>query len=298
MKKIKFLNGINAVFALAVVALATTFTSCEKEEFNVNIEPINAQATITPIVLAVENGVTTDVTNAATIAITPSATFTGNPALAATTATVTASYKDMSVEVKVAVPALQAGQFASLNPTIVLQKETEESGETKIVVDPKETTKTDEKQGTQDNTTDYYYYTTGKYLKKSGNKVLENTKVINTTDLLEIGAINSFFSTLENTYKEEEVEIEEIPVYAHSRTIINVAYTVVTTDYKIVKKADVETKAGEEVLASMTVENYATALGEILVDQQIPGHNHAPAGHGHGHGHGGENAGGGIVVAD
>lgn len=44
MKKIKFLNGINAVFALAVVALATAFTSCEKEEFNVNIEPINAQA--------------------------------------------------------------------------------------------------------------------------------------------------------------------------------------------------------------------------------------------------------------
>ncbi len=53
MKKIKFLNGISAVFALAVVALATTFTSCEKEEFNVNIEPINAQATISPIVLAV-----------------------------------------------------------------------------------------------------------------------------------------------------------------------------------------------------------------------------------------------------
>ena len=92
MKKIKFLNGINAVFALAVVALATAFTSCEKEEFNVNIEPINAQATISPIVLAVENGVTTDVTSVATVTISPSATFTGNPTLAATTATVTASY--------------------------------------------------------------------------------------------------------------------------------------------------------------------------------------------------------------
>ena len=30
MKKKSFLSGINAVFALAVVALATTFTSCEK----------------------------------------------------------------------------------------------------------------------------------------------------------------------------------------------------------------------------------------------------------------------------
>ena len=69
--------------------------------------------------------------------------------------------------------------------------------------------------------------------------------MINTTDLLEIGAINSFFSTLQDTYKEEEVEIDkEIPVYAHSRTISNVAYTVGTTDYKIVKKADANTKAG------------------------------------------------------
>ena len=248
MKKKSFLSGINAVFALAVVALATTFTSCEKEEFNVNIEPINAQATISPIVLAVENGVTTDVTTAATVTISPSATFTGNPTLAATTATVTASYNDMSVEVKVAVPALQAGQFASLTPTIILQKET---AETKIVVDPQESTNTENKEGFEDNT----------------------------TDLLEIGAINSFFSTLKDTYKEEEVEIdEEIPVYAHSRTIINVAYTVVTTDYKIVKKADANTKAGEEILASMKVKNFATALGDILVDQQIPGHNHAPAG--------------------
>ena len=54
MKKIKFLNGISAVFALAVVALATTLTSCEKEEFNVNVTPTNAQAVISPIVLAIE----------------------------------------------------------------------------------------------------------------------------------------------------------------------------------------------------------------------------------------------------
>ena len=50
MKKIKFLNGINAVFALAVVALATAFTSCEKEEFNVapvELDPASATIAIT-----------------------------------------------------------------------------------------------------------------------------------------------------------------------------------------------------------------------------------------------------------
>ena len=68
---------------------------------------------------------------------------------------------------------------------------------------------------------------------------MEDTKVINTTDLIfEIGAINSFFSTLKDTYKEETtVEIDkEIPVLLSPSTIISVAYTVVTTDYKIVKK--------------------------------------------------------------
>ena len=61
--------------------------------------------------------------------------------------------------VKVAVPALQAGQFASLTPTIILHKET---AATKIVVDPQESTNTENKEGFEENTTDYYYYTTGK----------------------------------------------------------------------------------------------------------------------------------------
>ena len=139
MKKIKFLNGISAVFALAVVALATTLTSCEKEEFNVNVTPTNAQAVISPIVLAIEDGVTTDVTGQATIAP-AELTFTGNPTLAAKSVDVTASYNGLSATVTVKVPALQAGQFATLTPTIILQ---EEDAETKIVAVP--TTSTDEK---------------------------------------------------------------------------------------------------------------------------------------------------------
>ena len=139
MKKIKFLNGISAVFALAVVALATTLTSCVYEEFNVNVTPTNAQAVISPIVLAIEDGVTTDVTGQATIAP-AELTFTGNPTLAAKSVDVTASYNGLSATVTVKVPALQAGQFATLTPTIILQ---EEDAETKIVAVP--TTSTDEK---------------------------------------------------------------------------------------------------------------------------------------------------------
>lgn len=295
MKKIKFLNGINAMFALAVVALATTFTSCEKEEFNVNVDPINAQATISPIVLYVADGVTTDVTSTATVNCTPSATFTGNPALAATTATVSVSYDGISAEVKVAVPALQAGQFATLTPTIILQKKTPETKVEISQVMGEEKLET-EKGKDLTNTTDYWYSTTVKYLEKSGNKILE--KNINTTDVNEVAAIGTFFNALQDTYKEGWVEQKNVPVYAHSLTKTSVTYTVVTTEYKIIKKTTTVTKAdGETVIATAKVENYATSTVTTTPNQQILGHSHAPAGHGHGHGSD-PNAGGGIVIAD
>ena len=48
MKKKSFLSGIGAKLALAAVALTTVvFTSCEKEEFNVEpVELPNASATV------------------------------------------------------------------------------------------------------------------------------------------------------------------------------------------------------------------------------------------------------------
>ena len=58
-------------------------------------------------------------------------------------------------------------------------------------------------------------------------------------------------------------------------------------------------KLKTEPLASIEVDDYTistTALGDILIDQDIPGHGHATAGHGNGHGHGEGNAGGGVVV--
>ena len=125
MKRMKFLNGIGAMFALAVVALATTLTSCEKEDFNVNVEPINAQATINTTVLYVDETSTTNVTNdpATVITYSEGPTFTGNPGLSAKEVTVTASYNGITNTAKVSVPALQAGQYLTLSTTIILQKE-------------------------------------------------------------------------------------------------------------------------------------------------------------------------------
>ena len=122
MKRMKFLNGIGAMFALAGVAIATTFTSCEKEDFNVNVDPINAQATIEATVLYVDENSTTNVTDQATINYSAGPTFTGNPTLESQTVTVTAEYQGITGSATVNVPYLGAGQFLSMSTTIILQE--------------------------------------------------------------------------------------------------------------------------------------------------------------------------------
>lgn len=472
MKRMKFLNGIGAMFALAVVALATTLTSCEKEDFNVNVEPINAQATINTTVLYVDETSTTNVTNDPTTVITYSEgpTFTGNPGLSAKEVTVTASYNGITNTAKVSVPALQAGQYLTLSTTIILQKDapapvnakaeikpvvlyvadgvtTDVTDKAEIVFDPANdgvfegdpelaatlskitatyegvsatisvevpaltagqsatmsptiilqkqvgnarvevkpvvlymtkvavidvtasaeivfdpanngifegtpaieattskitatyddiegsvtvnvpalaagqyttltptillvepsepivsielekgtTTKTEEKIENLDNESDFWWYETVTYTQKSGSKIVD--KNIITTDFDEISKIGGFISTLEQTYNEEQVTNNEVPVYSHSRTIVTVDYVIVKTDYTFSRVSGSE----KEVIATVSTEEYST-LFEITPSQQIPGHGHAPAGHGHGydhgHGHGTGNAGGGIVIPD
>lgn len=291
MRKIKFLNGVGAMFAFAVVALATTFTSCEKEEFNVDVTPVNAKAVINPIVLAVENGVTTDVTGAATVSGTQ--TFEGNPNLAETTSVLTVTYKDFSTEISVKVPALTAGQFATLTPTVVLQQEYD------IVVEHSNEATEKANEVELVNLSDYWYKASVRYTVKSGVEIVESH--ISTNDMVEKKIIQDFFDTFEDTYTAVEKEEKDFaPVYAHSKTIVSVTYTTVSTKYEIMKAA--KTKAEGEVLATMTTKEYTTSkLDASKTNLQIEGHNHAPAGHGHGHGHGHggyDNAGGGIINAD
>lgn len=292
MKKIKFLNGMSALFAFAAVALATTFTSCEKEEFNVNVTPTDAQATISPIVLAIQDGVTTDVTGVATITPTE-LSFTGNPDLAAKNVDVTAEYKGLSTKVTVKIPALKAGQFAILTPTIILQ---EANAETEIVIDEKVLEpETDPTKIVWDNTELFWYNLKNiTYLSKTGAKELEGSRVIsNTASLVERTFIESFFNTLGRTYDAKEVTLKgDYKVYANSRTSLSVTYMIAPTEFKVVKTV---TKADAPVLGSVTIDNYSTTIGTVIENQDIPGHGHS---HGHGHGHGGDNSGGGIVLPD
>ncbi len=300
MKRMKFLNGIGAMFALAVVALATTLTSCEKEDFNINVEPINAQATISPTVLYVDGTTTTNVTDQAAITYSDGPVFVGNPGIEAKTVTVTAKYNNLEGSNTVNVPALQAGQFLTLTTTIVLQAEPEPGEPVVTIVN--EAKEEDAKDIAGDvveipNVTDYYYEESVSYTFKSGSKVVEKTFAEDCT-FEEKALVGGFINTLDETYTEEQ-RSKEVTIYAHSMTKVNAVYTIVPTVYTFKRVTTVEGEVTEEVqIATVTVDDYTSFNLKIEDNQQIPGHDHAPAGHGHGHGHGSGNAGGGIVIPD
>lgn len=299
MKKMKFLSGISAVFALAAVALATTFTSCEKEEFNVNFEPVNATATVKANVIWIEDGVSRVLgDNEANVTYSPKDTFTGNPTLAAQTVTVTATYKDVTSTMVVNIPALEAGQNAFITPTLVLVKQTPNS-QTVINNVTGATTVEATASAVEDNYTNYYYEKVAKWTEKSGMKIVSTD--IKTTDMTEQAVIYGFIGTLEETYTETPRETE-VYVGAQSRTEVTVSYSIVKTTYEIWKEEVEATRAigDKTLLATIVTDDYQTSVFTAKVDQQIPGHNHAPMGHGHGHshGHGSGNAGGGIVIPD
>lgn len=297
----KFLNGIGAMFALAVVALATTLTSCEKEDFNINVEPINAQATISPTVLYVDGTTTTNVTDQAAITYSDGPVFVGNPGIEAKTVTVTAKYNNIESSNTVNIPALQAGQFLTLTTTIVLQVPAE--GEETVSIESE--AKTDEEKTVTSseielkNESDFWYYESVTYTEKTGSKIVE--KNIITTDFEEISLIGGFINTLDQTYKEKQVTNEEIPVFSHSLTKVKASYTILPTVYTFYRVTSKDNEVvSKDVIATVTVDDYTKSALDIKPNLEIPGHGHAPAGHGHGfdHGHGAGNAGGGIVIPD
>ncbi len=304
MKKMKFLSGINAIFALAAVALATTFTSCEKEDFNVNtepVEPINATATVNAKVVLIEDGVSRVLgDNEVDVKYEPARTFTGNPNLAAQTVTIKAKYEEAEDEMTVNIPALSAGQSVVVTPTIVLTRNSV------VVVEPKpENEAVDEKLAMDpiDNFSEYYYYQKVTWYEKSGMKYVDTQIHAEMTEE-EAATVTGYADAVKATQTYTVTErSKDIYVGAMSRTTFEVKYSVVRTNYEFWRNTYAATKAiGDKVkLATVITDNYQTTTTTEANNQQIPGHDHAPMhdglGHGHGHGSGG-NAGGGIIIAD
>lgn len=301
MMKTKFFNGISVAFTLAMVALATTFTSCEKEEFNVDVKPANAQATISPIVLFVDvTGNVSDITSDGNVTITPEAkdlVFVGNPNLEAKTVKVSASYNyngDVyEACVNVTVPALLAGQYANITPTIMLK---EKNAPVEFVTEQGQPIESqDSKVAHIDNKTLYWWNnTTRSYVVKSGQKLATNGISFEEGISNEAKSyIVNYAATIQNTYKEKN-EIVTFNVYANSRTTLKLNYNIETTTTTF-KMRGANARA-EVKIGTVKTENYSTTKIEVEDQLEIP--DQGPT-HGHGHGHGNDgNAGGGIIWAD
>lgn len=282
MKKNKFLSGLSAKLALAIVALTTTmFTSCEKENIGIEVTPVNAKFIITPVVIDATTG--TDVTQSAEISFSKgNGTYEGTPELASESININAKYEGMTGSASVTIPALKAGQFGAKEVTIILSENffaQEESSNSQI-----ETTK---HSGFKDNTSDYWYYITVTYTKKEGSEVIKNDYEGNDSE------INNIIDAYNKGVREDKVTLNDVQVLAHSRFSVFVDYMKTTSVYQIIEKSP---KRDGNPVASFTVDSYNTIVSPK--NEQIPGHGHAPS-HGHGHGHGDDsNVGGGINIAD
>ncbi len=282
MKKNKFVSGLSARLALAVVALTTMFASCSNEDIEIDVKPINAKAQILPVVIA--NGV--DVTTQATITYSEGNGTYEAANIPAKAITVTASFNGLSDSKVINIPALSAGQTWSQTVVITLAFG-EGDFETQVVASSvKEVITATTEAKTYDNPSDYWYNVPITYNQTVGAKVVSYEINDNNQALKDfINAKNIETTTTKVT--------KDFPVYAHSRLTAKINTIVKTATYNVVLK----TRAGETVLATYTLEETNTSV-DADSNGQIPGHGHAPAGHGHGHGHGSGNAGGGIIFAD
>ena len=190
MKKKSFLSGISAKLALAAVALTTVvFTSCEKEEFN--IEPVELSPASATIVATVYDLTTGEVIVPQAIVETVTAGADGT--IAATVKEIScptiSSTEYLPVEaISVAIPQLAKGQFALIPVNFYAQKIVSAAKNVTVSEDPT----TVETEDVKNTPTVYGPYDVDKeveieYAAKVGSEVVN------------IDAINSYIETLVNS---------------------------------------------------------------------------------------------------
>ena len=288
------------MFALAAVAFATTFTSCEKEELSFNLKPQVASLTIDATVVVIEDGVTVE-----TKSFTKTETSQAGVSIAAGSFAVSHTYTFQdgtvgSINETVTYPAVLPGQNVALTPTFVLSHNNVfPEQETTIVPDESgaavvEGSVTEEMSTT--NSSEYYYDTTVEYSSLVGQEVLSYEITADAT-YEESFAIEKMIEAL-NTAAPVKEETKTLPVvvYAGTKCVVTVTQAYEDKAVKIYRQiVEGSTRAEDVEIGSYVLRSYtgATAESELFnLSDDKPGHGH---GHGNGHGHGGENAGGGII---
>ena len=292
MKKKSFLSGIGAKLALAAVALTTVvFTSCEKEECNVEpVELPNASATVVVTVYDLATGnIISDLSKTETI------TAASDGTIAATTKTYEASKEGyFSGSVTVSIPALAKGQYAYIPANIYLQSYLSAAKDPVITEDPETTIIVDEplKVTSYTNTEEKAIDKNLSLTVKAGQRITNIDEVKNYIESIAPSArnmssaevnkvlnalVNSYNSGIQNTTIERSYSIPALSIFTVSpkATSTTTTCTITTT---------VDGKAYS--IPSVIIEKVGTFVPEPTTES---------IDHGHGHGHGDNgNAGGGA----
>lgn len=293
MKKKSFLSGISAKLALAAVALTTVvFTSCEKEEFN--IEPVELSPASATIVATVYDLTTGEVIVPQAIVETVTAGADGT--IAATTKEIScptfSSADYLPVEaITVAIPKLSKGQFALIPVNFYAQKVVSAAKNVTVSEDPN----TVETEDVKNTPSVYGPYDVDKeveieYAAKVGSEVVN------------IDAINSYIETLVNSRamsNENVIKVLKAVVGTYNTGI----KTEMQKEKRVIKAqttvtfSPVTTIIESVVTIAATVDGVEYTIpnvqlkkaGATIVSESSESH----AGHDHGHGDNG-NAGGGA----
>lgn len=292
MKKIKFLSGVGAAFAFAAVALTTTFTSCEKENFSVNVEQSPAQVNFA--VTVIDAATNTEVKDATISGNEPIISDKPDKSLAADEVVITAEKNGVKGSATVKYSALSAGQVATVSAIVFLdsQFDGEISGTWEL------TGKETEKWGNAkdaghdhngntwaENASDYFTTYTAEWSEDGiATKVSEDIYVVS-------GNLN-IPETITVKNKPLENGTYSYTFKASAWCLYNVRYTLkeakAVYEYKSI--------ATEEVVAKVTYINPTYQVTATPEELPFPGHESS---YEHGHGHGDNpNAGGGIGMAD
>ena len=301
MKKIKFLSGINAMFALAAVALATTFTSCEEEELSINLKPQVATLTIDATVVVIDDGTTVE-----TKSFTKTETSQAGSSIPAGSFAVNHSYTFEdgyvgTVNETVEYPTVLPGQSLTLTPTFIIAHNCvfpePEEPETTIVYDETgasvESTTTTIDKITSTNPSEYSTETTIEYDYNKGTKLVDwgVTDAATPEEYVKISQYVKNFNNLK-----EEKGTYNLVVDPYTEVVVEITQVRKEKTVKVYRRTVDATRAADVEIgwyiyldyAGVSVDTESTTL-----EDGKPGHDH---GHGHGHGHGEGNAGGGIIT--
>lgn len=302
MKKRNFLNGFGAKSALAAVALTTmVFTSCEKEEFNIEpVEVLPASATVVATVYDIETGKVIDAT------CDPSSPYLvpvgADGTIAAQPVTITASLEPtyISNSGTVQVPALKKGQNAYIPLTIFLQPVSSAVEDFTMTPDPEATvtpSETKEAIITLTNEEEKEKKMPYIYQAREGQKVLNLSEIEKKIDALQESdgrAANSL--TMEQVKAALKAQLAS---YNKGFTYKDANGVAVVPAQAIVKVTPVTSYLETEYTMSATVNDKKWEISGVKVQKAVG--TIATAGdpeyinHGHGHGHGDNgNAGGGA----